>query len=160
MVRSKETGLPYRDTAVSVRGPIVADINRAFTSLWGELVEELPEEERPDRGHPGGGRRPHAWSSRNREGGARSGCWSCSRPGQERLWVTDPYFLSLPILTQSLMATADGWCGVLNPATVDIAWIGRASRAGYRQFLEAGVRIFEYGGPMIRQDPRCRRLAL
>ena len=38
---------------------------------------------------------------------------------------------------------------VLNPATVDIAWIGRASRAGYRQFLEAGVRIFEYGGPMI-----------
>jgi cardiolipin synthase len=38
---------------------------------------------------------------------------------------------------------------VLNPATVDIAWIGRASRAGYRQFLESGVRIFEYGGPMI-----------
>src|SRR3712207_5973333 len=36
-----------------------------------------------------------------------------------------------------------------SPATNDIAWIGRASRAGYRQFLEAGVRIFEYGGPMI-----------
>ena len=70
---------------------------------------------------------------------------------QERLWVTDPYFLSLPILTQSLMATArDGVdVRVLTPATVDIAWIGRASRAGYRQFLEAGVRIFEYGGPMI-----------
>ena len=70
---------------------------------------------------------------------------------QERLWITDPYFLSLPILTQSLMATArDGVdVRVLNPATVDIAWIGRASRAGYKQFLEAGVRIFEYGGPMI-----------
>jgi hypothetical protein len=38
---------------------------------------------------------------------------------------------------------------ILTPATNDIAWIGRASRAGYRQFLEAGVRIFEYGGPMI-----------
>jgi cardiolipin synthase len=70
---------------------------------------------------------------------------------QERLWVTDPYFLSLPILTQSLMATArDGVdVRILTPATNDIAWIGRASRAGYRQFLEAGVRIFEYGGPMI-----------
>src|SRR3712207_8321158 len=70
---------------------------------------------------------------------------------QERLWVTDPYFLSLPILTQSLMATArDGVdVRVLVPATNDIAWIGRASRAGYRQFLEAGVKIFEYGGPMI-----------
>ena len=64
---------------------------------------------------------------------------------EERLWITDPY-LSMPILTQSLMATRDG---VDVRATNDIAWIGRASRAGYRQFLEAGVRIFEYGGPMI-----------
>jgi len=70
---------------------------------------------------------------------------------EKRLWITDPYFLSMPILTQSLMATArDGVdVRVLTPATNDIAWIGRASRAGYRQFLEAGVRIFEYGGPMI-----------
>jgi cardiolipin synthase A/B len=70
---------------------------------------------------------------------------------EERLWITDPYFLSMPILTQSLMATArDGVdVRVLTPATNDIPWIGRASRAGYRQFLEAGVRIFEYGGPMI-----------
>jgi len=30
MVTSPETGLPYRDTAVSVRGPAVADIDRAF----------------------------------------------------------------------------------------------------------------------------------
>jgi cardiolipin synthase len=70
---------------------------------------------------------------------------------QERLWITDAYFLSMPILTQALMATArDGVdVRVLVPATNDIAWIGRASRAGYRQFLESGVRIFEYGGPMI-----------
>jgi len=70
---------------------------------------------------------------------------------EKRLWITDAYFLSMPILTQSLMATArDGVdVRVMVPATNDIAWIGRASRAGYQQFLEAGVRIFEYGGPMI-----------
>jgi cardiolipin synthase len=70
---------------------------------------------------------------------------------ERRLWITDAYFLSTPILTQALMATArDGVdvC-VLVPATNDIPWIGAASRSGYRQFLEAGVRIFEYGGPMI-----------
>ena len=38
---------------------------------------------------------------------------------------------------------------VLVPATNDLPWIGMLSRTGYRQFLEAGVRIFEYGGPMI-----------
>src|ERR687894_280375 len=50
LVTSPDTGLPYRDTAVSVRGPVVGDINRAFTSLWAEMVGELPEEERPGPG--------------------------------------------------------------------------------------------------------------
>jgi cardiolipin synthase A/B len=48
MVRSQQTGLPYRDTAVSVRGPAVADIDRAFAGVWGEMVGELPDDERPD----------------------------------------------------------------------------------------------------------------
>jgi cardiolipin synthase A/B len=82
MVRSKETGLPYRDTAVSVRGPVVSDVNRAFTKLWGELVEELPDDERPEpKDIQEAGRRPRAWSSRNRAECARCVCWSFSRPG-------------------------------------------------------------------------------
>jgi cardiolipin synthase len=153
MVRSPETGLPYRDTAVSVRGPVVADINRAFTSLWGELVGELSEEERPEPGDiQAAGETPARLVIQEPRRMRTLRMLELLTAGvQERLWITDPYFLSLPILTQSLMATArDGVdVRVLTPATVDIAWIGRASRAGYRQFLEAGVRIFEYGGPMI-----------
>jgi len=70
---------------------------------------------------------------------------------QRRLWITDAYFLSMQILSQSLMAVArDGVdVRVLVPATNDLPWIGALSRTGYRQFLESGVRIFEYGGPMI-----------
>src|SRR5215213_1977862 len=153
MVRSKETGLPYRDTAVSVRGPVVADVNRAFTKLWGELVEELPDNERPDpKDIQAAGETPARLVVQEPRRMRTLRMLEFLTAGvQERLWVTDPYFLSLPILTQSLMATArDGVdVRVLTPATNDIAWIGRASRAGYRQFLEAGVRIFEYGGPMI-----------
>jgi len=153
MVRSKETGLPYRDTAVSVRGPVVADINRAFTKLWGELVEELPGDERPDpKDIQAAGETPARLVVQEPRRMRTLRMLELLTAGvQERLWVTDPYFLSLPILTESLMATArDGVdVRILTPATNDIAWIGRASRAGYRQFLEAGVRIFEYGGPMI-----------
>jgi cardiolipin synthase A/B len=153
MVRSPETGLPYRDTAVSVRGPVVADINRAFTKLWGELVQELPKGERPDpKDIEEAGETPARLVVQEPRRMRTLRMLELLTAGvQERLWVTDPYFLSLPILTQSLMATArDGVdVRVLNPATVDIAWIGRASRAGYKQFLESGVRIFEYGGPMI-----------
>ncbi len=153
MVRSPDTDLPYRDTAVSVRGPVVADINRAFTSLWSEQVGELPEDERPDpEGIPAAGETAARLVVQEPRRMRTLRMLELLTAGvQERLWITDPYFLSMPILTQSLIATArDGVdVRVLNPATVDIAWIGRASRAGYRQFLEAGVRIFEYGGPMI-----------
>jgi cardiolipin synthase len=153
MVRSPETGLPYRDTAVGARGPVVADINRAFTSLWAEQVGELPEEERPGPGDiPEAGETSARLVVQEPRKMRTLRMLELLTAGvEERLWITDPYFLSMPILTQSLMATArDGVdVRVLNPATVDIAWIGRASRAGYRQFLEAGVRIFEYGGPMI-----------
>jgi cardiolipin synthase A/B len=153
LVTSPDTGLPYRDTAVSVRGPVVADINRAFTSLWAEMVEELPEEERPEPGdiQTAGETSARLVIQEPRRMRTLRMLELLTAGVQERLWITDPYFLSMPILTQSLMATArDGVdVRVLTPATVDIAWIGRASRAGYRQFLEAGVRIFEYGGPMI-----------
>jgi cardiolipin synthase len=153
MVRSPDTGLPYRDTAVSARGPVVADINRAFTSLWGEQVGELPEEERtnPEDIPEAGETSARLVVQEPRKMRTLRMLELLTAGVEERLWITDPYFLSMPILTQSLMATArDGVdVRVLNPATVDIAWIGRASRAGYRQFLEAGVRIFEYGGPMI-----------
>ena len=153
LVTSPDTGLPYRDTAVSVRGPIVADINRAFTSLWGEMVGELPEDERPEPGaiESAGETSARLVVQEPRRMRTLRMLELLTAGVQERLWITDPYFLSMPILTQSLMATArDGVdVRVLTPATVDIAWIGRASRAGYRQFLESGVRIFEYGGPMI-----------
>jgi cardiolipin synthase len=153
MVRSKETGLPYRDTAVSVRGPVVADIDRAFAGVWDEVVGELPVEERPDpRNIPAAGDKAVRLVIQEPRKMRTLRMLELLTAGvRERLWITDPYFLSMPILTQSLLATArDGVdVRVLTPATNNIAWIGRASRAGYRQFLEAGVRIFEYGGPMI-----------
>jgi cardiolipin synthase A/B len=153
MVRDPETRLPYRDTAVSVRGPAVADLERAFAGVWDEAGALLPNEERPRAEDI-----PKAGDEK-----ARVVIQEPSRMRilrvlelltagvQERLWITDAYFLSMPILTQSLMATArDGVdVRVLVPATNDLPVVGMLSRAGYRRFLEAGVRIFEYGGPMI-----------
>jgi len=153
LVTSPETGLPYRDTAVSIHGPAVADVERAFAGVWDEAGEPLPDEERPDpKDIPAAGEKAVRLIVQEPRRMRTLRMLELLTAGvEERLWVTDPYFLSMPILTQSLMATArDGVdVRVLTPATNDIAWIGRVSRAGYHQFLEAGVRIFEYGGPMI-----------
>src|SRR5215208_4301315 len=45
LVTSPETGLPYRDTAVGIRGPVVAEVERAFAGLWGVAGGSLPEAE-------------------------------------------------------------------------------------------------------------------
>lgn len=43
--RSPETGLPYRDTAVSVRRPAVADLEQAFAGVWDRAgATRLPAE--------------------------------------------------------------------------------------------------------------------
>ena len=49
LVRSPETGWPYRDTAVSVRGPAVADLERAFAGAWNETGERCPKKSAPTR---------------------------------------------------------------------------------------------------------------
>jgi cardiolipin synthase len=153
LVRSPETGWPYRDTAVSVRGPAVADLERAFAGAWDETGEPLPEEERSDAAEisPAGEEAVRTIIQEPRKMRTLRMLQLLTAGVERRLWITDAYFLSMAILTQSLMSTArDGVdVRVLVPSTNDLPWIGALSRTGYRQFLEAGVRIFEYGGPMI-----------
>jgi cardiolipin synthase A/B len=153
LVRSPKTGLAYRDTAVSMLGPAVADVDRAFAAVWDGIGEALPEDERPRAEDiaSAGGQSVRVVAQEPRKMRTLRMLQLLIAGVDRSLWITDAYFLSVPILTQALMATArDGVdIRVLVPATNDIPWIGRASRAGYRQFLEAGVRIFEYGGPMI-----------
>ncbi len=153
LVRSPETGLVYRDTAVSVRGPAVADLERAFAGSWGETGQPLPKEERPNAESipPAGDEAVRVIIQEPRKMRVLRMLGLITAGVERRLWITDAYFLSMPVLTQALMSTArDGVdIRVLVPATNDLPWIGALSRAGYRQFLEAGARIFEYGGPMI-----------
>jgi cardiolipin synthase A/B len=153
--RSPETGLPYRDTSVGVRGPAVADLERAFAGVWGLSGAHLPREEIP-------------LAEDIPKAGDQDARVIVQEPGkmrvlrtlelltsvvEERMWIADAYFLSVGTLTRGLQAAArdgvDVRVLVPTPATNDQPPVGTLSRAGYRQLLEAGVRIFEYGGPMM-----------
>jgi cardiolipin synthase len=157
--RSSETGLPYRDTSVGVRGPAVADLERAFAGVWnlsgGPSGAPLPREELPV-------------ASEILKAGEQDVRIIVQEPGkmrvlrtlelltsavEARMWIADAYFLSMMTLTRGLLSAArdgvDVRILVPTPATNDQPPVGTLSRAGYRQLLEAGVRIFEYGGPMM-----------
>jgi cardiolipin synthase len=152
--RSSETGLIYRDTAANLRGPAVADVERAFAGTWDLFGEEpLPDEERPDVAgtEPVGEKATRVVIQEPGRARVLRTLEILLAAADRRMWIADAYFLSAPTLTQALMSAArDGVdVRILLPATNDVRWVAALSRAGYPPLLEAGVRIFEYGGPMM-----------
>lgn len=151
--RSKETGLPYRDTAVGVYGPAIADLERAFARMWDLTGAALPSEERPALASfaPAGDvavRVIVEEPGRMRILGVLQLALASAR---SRLWIADAYFLAIPSLRETLIVAAQAGVDVriLLPATNDLPVVGALSRAGYRPFLDAGVRIWEYTGVMM-----------
>lgn len=144
---------PWRDTAVELRGPVAARVGEAFARTWSVAGDLLPAEEcllpsaipragdvsvRVVAGEPG-----------------RSRIYRLQQlvavGVERRLWITDPYFVAPPAMTEALAAAArDGVdVRVIVPAYNNWPVVGGMSRAGYRPLLEAGVRLFEWEGPMI-----------
>ncbi len=69
----------------------------------------------------------------------------------ESIWITDAYFVAPRPLSEALAAAAQQGVDVriLLPAHNNWPIVGSMSRGGYRFLLEAGVRIFEWQGPMM-----------
>ncbi|MDB4949101.1 MAG: phospholipase D/Transphosphatidylase [Gemmatimonadetes bacterium] len=145
--------LPWRDTGVEFRGPVAAVIDRAFARTWAVAGGVMPPDEVPD---PARVPRMGDMAVRVVEGEpGRSRIYRLSELVQvgveRRLWITDPYFVLPPAMAESLSAAArDGVdVRVIVPAYNNWPIVGGMSRAGYRPLLEAGVRLFEWEGPMI-----------
>ena len=70
---------------------------------------------------------------------------------QERLWITDPYFVAPGAVAEAIAEAAQSGVDVrvLVPANNNWHLVGTLSRAGYRYLLEQGVRLFEWQGKMI-----------
>lgn len=144
---------PWRDTGAEFRGPVAAMLDRTFARTWAEAGGALPPDEIPDpelQPHPG----EVGVSVVEGEPG-RSRIYRVSQliavGVTQRLWITDPYFVAPPAMTEALAAAArDGVdVRVLVPAYNNWPIVGGMSRAGYRPLLQAGVRLFEWEGPMI-----------
>jgi cardiolipin synthase len=69
----------------------------------------------------------------------------------ERLWITDAYLVPPPRLFQALVDAARDGADIrlLVPGTSDVPLVRNLTRVGYRRLLRAGIRIFEWDGPML-----------
>jgi cardiolipin synthase len=151
--RAEQTGLPYRDTAVRVEGPAVADLERAFARVWDRSGPPLPSCERPaaDQVPAIGDQAVRVIIQEPGKQRILRAFDLLMASLERRIWIADAYFLTVPRLTQALTAAASDGVDVrlLLPATNDLPIVGALSRASYRPFLHAGVRIWEYNGLMM-----------
>jgi cardiolipin synthase len=144
---------PWRDTGVEVRGPAVADIERAFANVWSMLGKPIPENEiLPTVGPaPTGNISVRIVASEP----ATSGTFRLDQLvvafARQRVWLTDAYYVGTPTYVQALITAARDAVDVriLLPSATDLPLVRSLSRSGYRPLLEAGVRIFEWNGAMI-----------
>ena len=144
---------PWRDTGVEVRGPAVADIERAFAQVWAMMGAPVPEHELINRDAP---RRAGDMSLRVVASvPATAGMFRVDQLvaalARHRLWLTDAYYAGTTAYVQALKAAAKDGVDVrlLVPGGTDIPILRPLSRAGYRPLLEAGVRVFEWNGTML-----------
>ena len=144
---------PWRDTGIELRGPAVREVALAFADSWAETGEPLPAAELPaEAGPPAGDVGLRVVAGVSFATAAFRLDTLVAALARRRLWLADAYFAGTSTYVQALRAAARDGVDVrlLVPgAGSDIGAVQALSRAGYRPLLEAGVRVFEWNGPMM-----------
>ena len=143
----------WRDTGVEVRGPAVAELERAFASVWAMIGEPIPKSEMASRNESvhEGEVALRVVASIPATGGMFRVDQLVAALAKKRFWLTDAYYAGMTSYVQALRAAAKDGVDVrlLVPNATDIPLLKTLSRAGYRALLEAGVRVFEWNGTML-----------
>ncbi len=144
---------PWRDTGVRMRGPAVADVERAFAQMWELTGDPLPDEPVSEREEieEAGTMRVRIVAGVPATAGMFRLDQLIASMARKRLWLSDAYFVATSAYVQALRAAAVDGVDVrlLLPNATDLPFIRPLSRAGYRPLLKAGVRVFEWNGPMM-----------
>ncbi len=144
---------PWRDTGIEIYGPAVSDIEHAFADVWATMGEPIPEHELPDRDKIPlrGNVSLRVVATVPNTAGLYRLDQLIAALARNSLWLTDAYFIAVTPYIQALRSAAMDGVDVrlLVPGSTDIPVLRGLSRAAYQPLIEAGVRIFEWNGPMM-----------
>jgi len=143
---------PWRDTGVELRGPAVQEVAAAFADTWAATGVPLPPEDAARVFPDEGGVDVRVVASTPGTAGLYRLDSLVASLATKTLWLTDAYFAGTSSYIQSMRAASRDGVDVrlLVPgAGSDVPLMRSVSRAGYRVLLEAGIRVFEWNGPML-----------
>lgn len=144
---------PWRDTGVELRGKSVAEVSKAFADIWDDLGKKLPKNEiaKADLLADAGDKNLRVVATKPGSAKTYRLDQMIGALAKETLWLTDAYFAGTPSYIETLRAASTDGVDVrlLVPAATDIPVMSAISRSGYRNLLEAGVKIYEWNGSML-----------
>lgn len=145
---------PWRDTGISLQGPVIADLDAAFAESWSLAgMRAIPKSDLPIAEAI-----PPAGPTAVRLISGEPGMFRTYRvdqfiaaTAQRNLWLTDAYFVATTSYVQALGEAARDGVDVrlLVPGSSDVPALQPIVRAGYRSLIEAGIRVYEWNGSML-----------
>lgn len=146
-------GDPWRDTGLSLEGPIVADLDAAFAESWAFAGPPLKRDASFDANSVPSVGTANAQVIRGKPGMFRTYRFDqfIAATAKRNLWITDAYLVATTAYVQALGEAAQDGVDVrlLVPGSTDVTVLQPVVRAGYRSLIEAGVRVFEWNGAML-----------
>ena len=141
----------WRDTGIALRGPAVADLDAAFAQSWAFAGGTMPKADEMHTPGPAGTVAVRVIGSKPNTMGVYRLDQVIAAMARTRLWLTDAYFVGTTSYVRALCEAAEAGVDtrLLVPGASDVFATKALSRAGYRPLLEAGVRVFEWNGPML-----------
>ena len=143
----------WRDTGIELRGPAVAEVERAFYETWSAAGPPMSGSgpASPDTIAPAGDMTVRVLAAEPNLAALYRLDQLIAAMARRTLWLTDAYFVGVTPYVQALRSAAlDGVdVRLLVPGASDLPFLSPLSRAGYRPLLEAGVRVFEWNGSML-----------
>lgn len=137
----------WRELMIEIRGPVVADWQRAFARTWRRLGPELALPDAPLEPVPGGALGRLALSEARQSSVLASGAVRRIDAARTRAWIVSAYFVPSRRFRRALRRAARRGVDVrllMPSARTDHPWVRQAARRFYGRLLRGGVRIFEY----------------
>jgi cardiolipin synthase len=143
--------MPWRDTAVEVWGPAAWAIDLTFQKLWRQSRGRFPAPLQAPPPAPCGDAVVRVVDGVPGRLRVYRAVELLVASAAHRLWITDAYLVApAPLFAGLLAAARDGVdVRLLLPGRTDLPAVRAFTRVGYRELLEAGVRIWEWRGPML-----------
>lgn len=142
---------PWRDTGVRIEGPATIAMDLSFARVWALAGGQLPEEERAVDVPPAGDTAVRVIAGEPGRRRTFRVLEYLTAGSARRLWIVDAYLLPPADLSEVMtLASRDGVdIRMLVPGASDVPLVRNLTRLGYRKMLRAGIRIFEWDGPMM-----------